>query len=244
MKFCSTANRALTLTLTLTLTVLQNFIYFYAYAWLKQRHQQLGHRPTAVANTALGMVAGIANLTVTLPLETVVVQLQTQPKGAAERRSAGQLAAELWRTGLWKSYWISCALTLNPALTTAIFDALKARYLAVLASAGRHQRSLNTAQSFALGSLSKAVATLLTYPLVRLKITQQAQAAQGEAGSLPQIVRQIVKAEGPEGLYRGCSAQIGTAVLKSGILLASKEQLVRYTMSLILMASRRDKRSK
>ena len=25
-------------------TVLQNFIYFYAYAWLKQRHQQLGHR--------------------------------------------------------------------------------------------------------------------------------------------------------------------------------------------------------
>ena len=44
MKFCSTANRALTLTLTLTLTVLQNFIYFYAYAWLKQRHQQLGHR--------------------------------------------------------------------------------------------------------------------------------------------------------------------------------------------------------
>ena len=111
------------------------------------------------------MVAGIANLTVTLPLETVVVQLQTQPKGAAERRSAGQLAAELWRTGLWKSYWISCALTLNPALTTAIFDALKARYLAVLASAGRHQRSLNTAQSFALGSLSKASYLLWLYLL-------------------------------------------------------------------------------
>ena len=31
----------------------------------------------------------------------------------------------------------------------------------------------------------------------------------------------------------------GTAVLKSGILLASKEQLVRYTMLLILSASRR-----
>ena len=83
-------------------TVLQNFIYFYTYAWLKQRHQQLGHRPTAVANTALGMLAGVANLTVTLPLETVVVQLQTQPKRAGERRSAGQLASELWRTGLWK----------------------------------------------------------------------------------------------------------------------------------------------
>ena len=59
-------------------TVMQNFIYFYSYAWLKQRHQRLGHAPTALANTALGMLAGVANLTVTLPLETVVVQLQTQ----------------------------------------------------------------------------------------------------------------------------------------------------------------------
>jgi len=162
-------------------TVLQNFIYFYSYAWLKQRHQRLGHSPTALGNTALGMLAGVANLTVTLPLETVVVQLQTQqtqlqtqPKGGNERRSAAQLARALWRAGPWKGYWISCALTLNPALTTAVFDALKARYLTVLASVGRRTRSLTTAQSFAIGSLAKAVATLLTYPLVRLKITQQA----------------------------------------------------------------------
>ena len=85
-------------------TVLQNFIYFYAYAWLKQRHQRLGHSPTALANTALGMLAGVANLTVTLPLETVVVQLQTQPKGDNERRSAAQLARALWRAGPWKVY--------------------------------------------------------------------------------------------------------------------------------------------
>ena len=32
---------------------------------------------------------------------------------------------------LWQSYWISCALTLNPALTTAIFDALKVGVAAV-----------------------------------------------------------------------------------------------------------------
>jgi len=43
------------------------------------------------------------------------------------------------------------------------------------------------------------------------------------------------------GLYRGCNAQIGTAVTKSGILLATKEQLFRYTMLLILMTSRAPK---
>ena len=55
-----------------------------------------------------------------------------------------------------------------------MFDALKARYLSLLTSVGRRPRSLTTAQSFAIGSLAKAVATVLTYPLVRLKITQQA----------------------------------------------------------------------
>ena len=50
------------------------------------------------------MLAGVANLTVTLPLETVVVQLQTQPKGDNERRSAVQLARALWRAGPWKVY--------------------------------------------------------------------------------------------------------------------------------------------
>ena len=43
------------------------------------------------------------------------------------------------------------------------------------------------------------------------------------------------------GLYRGCQAQIGTAVTKSGILLATKEQLFRYTMLLILMSRGRHK---
>ena len=48
-----------------------------------------------------------------------------------------------------------------------------------------------------------------------LALTQQAQAAQGEKRTLPEIVRQIIKSEGVAGLYRGCNAQIGTAVLES-----------------------------
>jgi hypothetical protein len=77
---------------------------------------------------------------------------------------------------------------------------------------------------------------------VRLKVTQQAQGAQGQTtGTIPQIARQILAQEGAAGLYRGCQAQIGTAVTKSGILLATKEQLFRYTMLLILMSRGRHK---
>ena len=62
----------------------------------------------------------------TLPLETVVVQLQTQPQGADERRSAAQLAAQLWRTGLWKvrnkptASTVTLTLTLTPTPTLAL----------------------------------------------------------------------------------------------------------------------------
>ena len=52
------------------------------------------------------------------------------------------------------------------------------------------------------------------------------------------VCRQILREQGPAGWYRGCSTQIGSAVTKSGIMLAAKEQLFRYTMSLILLARR------
>ena len=45
----------------------------------------------------------------------------------------------------------------------------------------------------------------------------------------------IVRTEGAAGLYRGCGAQIATAVSKSGILLMTKEQLARYALGLILL---------
>ena len=43
-------------------TTAQNFIYFYVYAWLKERHAALGYRPSTAANTAMGVLAGCANL--------------------------------------------------------------------------------------------------------------------------------------------------------------------------------------
>ena len=57
--------------------------------------------------------------------------------------------------------------------------------------------------------------TLTLALTLNLTLTQQAQAAQGEKRTLPEIVHQIIKSEGVAGLYRGCNAQIGTAVLKS-----------------------------
>ena len=99
------------------------------------------------------------------------------------RTTAGGLAknrrAMAWSVG----FAASSILTLNPATNFAIFDALKARALALLsARAGRPVRSLSAGRAFLLGSLSKVVATLVTYPLIRTKVMMQAAAKGAQEG--------------------------------------------------------------
>ena len=64
-------------------STLQNFLYFYFYEWLKGVARRCGVKQSTLANAMMGTLAGTANLTLTLPLETVIVRLQTAaPTGA------------------------------------------------------------------------------------------------------------------------------------------------------------------
>lgn len=65
-------------------------------------------------------------------------------------------------------------LVANPAINVTVFDALKTRLLAALARLrGRPDARLSAMHAFALGCAAKAVATVLTYPLIRVKVLQQ-----------------------------------------------------------------------
>ena len=132
-------------------------------------------------------------------------------------------------------------LVVNPAINVTVFDALKERLLTILSRRrGKAVRSLSNAQAFVLGSLSKALATILTYPLIRVKVLQQTERSPRDArlrraqskGTL-ELLSDITHAQGLGGLYRGCEAQLLSTVLKSGLLLMSKEQVLRLTLALL-----------
>ena len=269
-------------------TVLRNFLYFYAYEWLKATYYRLGFRPSTLGHTACGVLAGVSNLTVTMPIDTLNVRVQS------DSRSTATIAREMLDEGvetMWRGFGVSSILTLNPALTFAVFDALKARVLRRLKrkqlAGGGGSVALTVSQAFVLGSVSKVVATLLTYPLMRAKSIMQTRSMQtpvasvltpppravhangtangksdtptknGQAngGGPPavspakpvsaakagfvRVLLDVLEQEGVGGLYRGCAAQIFTAVTKSGILLSVKEQLAAFAMSLVLLLSRR-----
>ena len=70
-------------------TVMQSFLYFLAYETAKARATALGWKQSTLRNTVCGVFAGVANLTVTLPLETLVVRIQAEDRAAqAEALSA------------------------------------------------------------------------------------------------------------------------------------------------------------
>ena len=288
--------------------VIQNYLYFYMYEIIKSYRKGLGIKTSTLTNTISGVLAGCGNLTVTLPLDTLVVQIQTNKTGKSVSELIEGIIAK-GASGIYRGFGVSCILTLNPALTFAVFDALKAKVTKILKT-----ERLSVLQAFVIGSLAKAIATILTYPLIRAKAVmqrggsaaaaaQQQQPAQtknekaaaalsaegheklladplglnngdnGENGTnghscngngsngtattpnpppppakalavepgMLQVLIDIVRNEGVEGLFRGCSAQIFTAVFKSGILLTTKEKIARFAMLLLMVLGRRKK---
>ena len=75
------------------------------------------------------------------------------------------------------------------------------RYLEVLTKAKKKRvRNLTPAQGFLIGSLAKVVATLVTYPLICAKVTQQSRTARaarsgdgdgGSVGTVTEILQEV-----------------------------------------------------
>jgi hypothetical protein len=162
--------------------IINNYLYFYVYEWLKAKRAALKYKSSTLLNTACGVIAGVANLTVTLPLDTMVVRVQAEgPDGRGVAEHASALLAE-GPSGMWRGMGISSILTLNPALTFAVFDAIKARFTKAVGGS----RHLGAAQAFLIGSIAKVIATVLTYPLIRAKTMMQAQSGARSAASAQQ----------------------------------------------------------
>lgn len=153
---------------------------------------------TFLPNLALNSLAGVANILLTLPLDVVVTRMQVVPQGnqrptfremvriiweeeedggaAAARarkgpqRPVGAHEAFFWRlTRFWHGLLPALILTSNPAINYACYDALKA---VVPIPPGKKRHGLR--EMFVIGMLSKFVATVITYPLIRAKVMMMA----------------------------------------------------------------------
>ena len=144
----------------------------------------------------------------------------------------------------WQGLVPALILTLNPAINYAAFDAMKS----ILGRA--KQRRPATKEILVLGLLSKFLATIITYPLIRAKVimmadfhSAQEERKHGERGEgedpkdmqLVHVLARTVREGGPLALYVGCDAQIINTAFKNSLLLLTKEQISRLVTFLFSM---------
>lgn len=233
-------------------TASSNFAYFYWYSIVRTLYfsrQKTRGNPSTAAELSLGAVAGALAQVFTIPIAVVTTRQQTQPKG--ERRSILQTARDVvesedgW-TGLWRGMKASLVLVINPSITYGAYQRLSQILFPGRKSLRAHEafRKLShvivtlpqtrsipplTTHPAVLGALSKALATVVTQPLIVAKVGLQSRPPPSRAGkpfkSFIEVMRFITDNEGPRGLFKGISPQILKGLLVQGFLMMTKERV-------------------
>lgn len=236
-----------------------NFAYFYWYSVVRNvyfRYAKSPGPPSAAAELLLGAVAGAVAQLCTIPVAVITTRQQTQSK--AERKGILDTAREVIDSddgvfGLWRGLKASLVLVINPAITYGAYERFK---LALFPG----KTTLRPAEAFreypavppertkltpsaVLGAMSKALATIVTQPLIVAKVGLQSRPPPSRKGkpfsSFLEVMHFIIENEGPGGLFKGIGAQILKGLLVQGILMTIKERCVQPNVPVPKPASNR-----
>ncbi|KAI8998036.1 mitochondrial carrier domain-containing protein [Gaertneriomyces semiglobifer] len=232
-------------------TVASSFSYFYFYGWIRGiylKRAKGGHIHTAM-ELFLGAVAGAMSQVCTLPVAVIATRQQTSSR--EDQRSFLNTMRAIVRdeglAGLWRGLQASLVLCVNPAITYGMFERLKTL---ALERSGNVNGVLTAGQTFVIGALSKALATIVTYPYIMAKVRMQWKPPKNVEGlsqkeveaitykSSIDILQKVMKKEGLKGWYKGLQPQIVKAVLCQAVLFVCKDQFAAWTIILFSLFNR------
>ncbi|KAL8733830.1 MAG: hypothetical protein Q9166_001818 [cf. Caloplaca sp. 2 TL-2023] len=205
-----------------------NFAYFYCYSVVRSLYfssQTVPRPPGTAMELSLGAAAGAVAQIFTIPVSVVTTRQQTQPKG--DKKGLLDTGREVihsedgW-TGLWRGLKASLVLVVNPAITYSAYQRLRE-----LLFPGKI--NLRPWESFLLGAMSKALATIATQPLIVAKVGLQSRPPPARQGkpfkSFVEVMSYIMEHEGPLALFKGLAPQVTKGILVQGLLMMTKERM-------------------
>ncbi|KAH8700628.1 putative peroxisomal carrier protein [Talaromyces proteolyticus] len=205
-----------------------NFAYFYWYSVVRAFYMasvRSSTPPGTAVELSLGAVAGAVAQIFTIPVSVVTTRQQTQSKG--EKKGLLETGREVvegedgW-TGLWRGLKASLVLVVNPAITYGAYQRLKDVFFP-------GKTNLRPWEAFALGAMSKALATIATQPLIVAKVGLQSKPPPGRQGKpfkgFIEVMQYIIDHEGPLSLFKGIGPQILKGLLVQGLLMMTKERM-------------------
>jgi len=202
------------------------FSYYYFYSWLGTAYKTRYGRPGMFANLMIGYLAGLLNTGILNPFETISNMVISDRSLSVSDALAVATKEDGWG-GLFRGWESTFVVSMNPAIQNTVYDQIKALLLR-----GR-KSGLGYWQSFWLGALAKAVATVSTYPVQRAKMIVQCDREEKEAKPLITTLREIMAKDGASGLFKGLKPSLYKGVLQSAFMLMVKEQIERVTRTAI-----------
>jgi len=247
----------------------KNFVYFYIYDAINAIAKQQGPLTTFI-KLVLGYVAGVGATVLTMPLEVLATKVQAETgDGLGTLGMVQRILEKEGALALFKGFWYNILLCINPAIQNTCFDKMKDWLLKVKArTAGKGGPSLTPFQAFALGAFAKAVATMVTYPLVRLKTIIQAgkekdvqtssSSRRTSNSKAPELIQssstsemlshmavrkdKLPSLQSPIAkvieLYRGVGSALVKSVLQAALLYMTKDQVADFVRVLFKLTSR------
>lgn len=173
----------------------------------------------------LNLAAKQLNWLCTVPFEVISNVNQLSPGSPGFLATAGMLYNVDGMGAFYRGLAVSLILAINPAIMNTLITSLLRLVTLVRQARGEDYvdaRDHNAAVVGMATGISKGIATVLTYPLIRAKVLQQTN---GTSGSLQRVLRQIVAREGVAGLYRGMLAMSYKTVLWNSLMMAFKHLL-------------------
>ncbi|PWN48315.1 mitochondrial carrier [Violaceomyces palustris] len=208
-----------------------------------------------------GLVAGTATTIISNPIWVISTRQTVRSKALSSAKPSGvsndaargrnqvkklsfyQTMSQIIRNdgvlALWRGLGPALVLVINPILQYTVFEQLKNWVVKtrLAKKGGKGSVSLSDWDFFFLGALSKLVATSVTYPQIVIKSRQQSASGNYKSANVLQVMVDIVKDEGPTGLYRGISSKLLQSVLTAAILFASKERVFIATKAALAPAT-------
>jgi len=212
-----------------------NGLYFFFYSALKNQYKAAHNGVEMPMHIALlrGSIAGILTQTITSPLGTIQKILQTSHHEDADNANASRIISNISSkhgiSALWSGFGMSMLLVINPAMNVYAYEHIR-KHL----NDSMGLSSDSALIDFFAGLLSKAIATIICYPLMYIKYSQQAENQNHRKKSVMELIARTYEENGMAGFYQGLRSKIFLSSLSNAMLFMIKEKIVIYTFAMML----------
>lgn len=213
-------------------------LYFFAYTAFKNCYTSLiSNELSTIPNLIVGCAAEFAHLPVTLPIDCWTTKIQTDTSNKGSYALLCTMLSEKGLGGMYKGIQAYTILCLKPSIQYTVFEQVK-RMILITRSKNNpshsmrkgSSQSLTALESFLLGMIARAIATIAVFPFIRAKVLLQSGSIKqrDNDGNQPDVFAMLLdmcRDGGVANLFQGLGPELSRGVLSAALMMMVKEKI-------------------